>query len=381
MNTFYRDLPVLTSFPDIFSGDGFHVVPDDWWVVVIDIRGSTDLIRGGRYRDVNFVGAASIAAVCNAAPGVDLPFVFGGDGATLLIPDSAREAVAGVLCGLRLRIERDFGMSLHLGMVGVGALRASGREVRAARYRADTDYHQAILEGSGVAEAERLVKSDDASARLPEEPAPVEPDFTGLECRWKKIESRRGETVSLIVRAGDPAEYRRLLERIDEIYGSDRERHPVPSEDLEVSLNPRHLGRLEPRARRPAGRRWLYSVRIWVQQFLLLLFVKLRLTVGGVAWERYLPKLSATTDVRKYDGALRMVMSGSPGQREQLEEWLRERYAEGELVWGMHAADGAFMTCLVYERLGRQVHFVDGADGGYAMAAADFKKRAAAAGR
>jgi hypothetical protein len=33
------------------------------------------------------------------------------------------------------------------------------------------------------------------------------------------------------------------------------------------------------------------------------------------------------------------------------------------------------MTCLVFERNGRQVHFVDGADGGYAIAAKSMKQR------
>jgi len=33
------------------------------------------------------------------------------------------------------------------------------------------------------------------------------------------------------------------------------------------------------------------------------------------------------------------------------------------------------MTCLVFERHGQQVHFVDGADGGYAAAAKEMKKR------
>jgi hypothetical protein len=33
------------------------------------------------------------------------------------------------------------------------------------------------------------------------------------------------------------------------------------------------------------------------------------------------------------------------------------------------------MTCLVFDRDGRQVHFVDGADGGYALAAKKMKER------
>ena len=34
------------------------------------------------------------------------------------------------------------------------------------------------------------------------------------------------------------------------------------------------------------------------------------------------------------------------------------------------------MTCLIFERMGSQVHFVDAADGGYAMAAVGLKKTA-----
>ena len=33
------------------------------------------------------------------------------------------------------------------------------------------------------------------------------------------------------------------------------------------------------------------------------------------------------------------------------------------------------MTCLVFDRNGHHLHFVDGADGGYALAATEFKAR------
>ncbi|MCJ2541500.1 DUF3095 family protein [Synechococcus bigranulatus str. 'Rupite'] len=56
-------------------------------------------------------------------------------------------------------------------------------------------------------------------------------------------------------------------------------------------------------------------------------------------------------------------------------QYLETRFRQGELAYGIHISDRALLTCLVFERDGRQVHFVDGADGGYALAARDLKTR------
>jgi hypothetical protein len=306
----------------------------------------------------------------------DIPFVFGGDGATLLVPPEDRERIAGTLLGVVRSARVLFSMELHAGMIQVGTLRADGFHVQVARYQASPHYAQAILRGSGVAEAERRVKiPDDTRVYRMDDVDERQPDFTGVECRWSRIDSPRGETVSLLVLATRAEEYRDLFTMLDRIYGTDAERHPALPHNLRLALNPLNLAKYEPKVRRSRGRRALYTLRIWLQQFLLVLFIRLRLTVGGVEWDRYLPTLSDTTDVRKFDGMLRMVMSGTAAQREQLASWLDERHTAGQLVWGMHVAESAIMTCVVFERLGDQVHFVDGSDGGYAMAAVDLKRR------
>ena len=376
MSDFYRTLAPVQDFEDIFRPDVFTPVPDTWWIIILDIRGSTGLIASGRYRDVNFVGASSIAAIRNAAGSTDLPFVFGGDGATVLIPESERSVVGPVLLGIAESARDGFGIDLHIGMVRVGQLRKAGFDTLVARYRASPHYHQAIFEGSGIAEAERRVKaSKGVDVYRMDDLEATEPDFTGVECRWKPIRSLQGETVSLLVEAGSADEYRRLLERLDVLYGPEHVRHPALPDQLKASFNLKELSEREPRFRRKPGRRALYTVRIWMQQFLLLLFIRFDLTVGGVAWRRYLPVLSETSDVRKFDGLLRMVLAGTPAQRMELESYLQQRLDERALVWGLHVSDSAIMTCLVFERLGDQVHFIDGSSGGYAMAAADLKKR------
>lgn len=85
---FYANLPVLENFLDITDSRNFHSVPRDWYVIVTDIVNSTKAIESGRYKDVNLLGACSIIAVLNIASKIEIPFVFGGDGAALLIPPS-----------------------------------------------------------------------------------------------------------------------------------------------------------------------------------------------------------------------------------------------------------------------------------------------------
>lgn len=84
--SFYANLPILDNFLEITNSDNFHSVPSDWHVVITDIISSTKAIEEGRYKQVNLLGASSIAAVLNIASEIEIPFVFGGDGATLLIP-------------------------------------------------------------------------------------------------------------------------------------------------------------------------------------------------------------------------------------------------------------------------------------------------------
>jgi hypothetical protein len=70
-----------------------------------------------------------------------------------------------------------------------------------------------------------------------------------------------------------------------------------------------------------------------------------------------------------------MIIAGSETQRRKLTRYLEENYRQGKLVYGLHISDRVIMTCLVFERNGNQVHFIDGADGGYAIAAKGMKQR------
>src|SRR5689334_4489453 len=97
MTTFYATIPPIKHITDITDSSHYYDVPADWHIALTDVRGSTKAIENGRYKDVNAVAAASITALLNVAGDQDIPFVFGGDGATTLIPESMLESAHDAL--------------------------------------------------------------------------------------------------------------------------------------------------------------------------------------------------------------------------------------------------------------------------------------------
>src|SRR5438874_12153713 len=114
---FYHDLPVLKSFAEAIETDRHAQVPGDWWIVIADVIDSTKAIEAGAYKKVNTVGVACIAAVVNIARSVDMPFVFGGDGAPFAVPDALRGRAIPAL-GEAQRLEGEgFDLWLRFGRV------------------------------------------------------------------------------------------------------------------------------------------------------------------------------------------------------------------------------------------------------------------------
>jgi hypothetical protein len=379
---FYATLPAHDSFAVVASHELYREAPGDWLVVITDIRGSTTAIERGRYKDVNLVGASTIVALLNAAGGAELPYVFGGDGATLLLPPGLCGRARAALAGTRRMARAEFGLELRVGIVPVAHLQAAGASVRVARVRVSGDYCQAMFTGGGISHAEGLIKNPATAPEymLPAD-EPGEADFSGLECRWQDISSRTGEVHSILVvaRSHDPtaagAVYREVLAAVDAIYGSAEEQHPLAGAPLRLSFNPSRLaGEARIRERRPgAWARLRYLLGALVANLLGAWLFATRAVAFGTDWGKYLRELRANTDYRKFDDALRMTLAGDAARRERLRAFLDERRALGQLAYGIHANPKSMLTCLVFSRQGNHVHFLDGSAGGYAMAAKTLK--------
>lgn len=376
---FYSDLPVLTDFVQITNHDNFVAVPDDWLIVITDVVGSTRAIEQGRYKDVNLLGACSIVSVLNIADEVDVPFVFGGDGASLLIPPTLLGETTRSLRAIQTLAKEEFSLSLRVGIVPVWVAVNAGHPVDIAKLEISRNYRQAVFMGGGLTYATELIKNpattDLYMLDLTSSSSPA--NLSGLECRWQDIPSRHGETVSLLVLATQNEEYRDVIEQIQLIYGAGDRHNPITRDHLSLSFSPSTLSK-ETKVRASTNH-WLsklrYLIKIQFENLLGWIFMKFKLNVCGTDWSKYQDVVAAATDYRKFDDMLRMVIAGDALQRESLTDYLEQKYRSGKLVYGLHVSDRALLTCLVFDRNGRQVHFVDGADGGYAMAAKEMKAR------
>jgi hypothetical protein len=101
-------------------------------------------------------------------------------------------------------------------------------------------------------------------------------------------------------------------------------------------------------------------------------------TAGGFSGTDYRRQFLENTDFRKFDEALRFVLDLNDQQRGAVETTLKQLHAERRLAYGMHLSDHALITCMVGGYDGDHVHFVDGAEGGYALAAKPLKAQLAA---
>lgn len=386
---FYRDLPALASFAEATRARLHADVPADWWVVIADVAGSTQAIEAGAYKKVNTVGVACIAAVTNVDRSIALPFIFGGDGATLAVPDVLRERAETALRGAQRLAREGFGLNLRAGLVSVSELIAQGHWVRLAKVRLSPHATQPALSGRGWEEAERWVKVPEAPGmrRVEEGAGSAEASFEGFECRWHGVPSFNGHKLSLLVAALSPdaeenlATYRRVLDLIQDIYGEVSQYHPLRADRLRLAFDPRTLGH-EWRVRSGrlnAWRRAAYFARMVMQNTAGAFLFRRGWDTAAVRWSRYREELVENSDFRKFDGMLRMVMDGSDAQAERLEDHLERAYLDRRLAYGMHKSREALVTCIVQSYNGNHLHFVDGSDGGYALAARQLKQRLAEA--
>lgn len=374
--------PVI-GYAEAFDPSAYQRVPDDWSVVLTDVVGSTDAIARGRYKEVNALGVSCIVAVRNAVPDLDLPYVFGGDGATLLCPNSDVERVEIAVRRVREMATAAFGMQLRAAVVPHLDLSRRGFAISVARLQVSQHASFALFGGGGLQEAELLLKTPEAAARYHlSEDGPSEASFEGFECRWKPLPNARGCIASVLVESRHPqqnrtAHYRELAETVFRLIGG-AEAAPVRSDALSLA-SPRASFTTEARLLSGKTSGWFFRLkqaRARASVALGRILFRSRYDIAGFPAD-YRDQVVTNSDYQKFDDMIRMVVDISVDELAALRSYLEQQRDSGDIYFGVHTADSATMTCFIGSYRDNHVHFIDGAEGGYAAAARQLKSQRA----
>jgi Protein of unknown function (DUF3095) len=374
----YAEFESFQAFERVVDPSVFQAMPAESYIGVSDVVDSTAAINAGRYKSVNMAGAAVISAIMNAVGHRNFPFVFGGDGSSCLVGESELERARDAMARTARWVADDLDLEMRVALVPVAAVRAAGFDVRVARYAASSAASYAMFSGGGLHWAEAQAKA--GAFAVPLASPGSRPDLTGLSCRWQPVQSRHGTMLSLIAQPSSgaaPGAFARLVTAALDLVKTAEERqgHPIPIEGPSYGWPPPGL-ELEARATRHKNSLVRQRLSLRLQTLLALVLFRTGWKVGDFAPTHYVQQTGINTDYRKFDDGLRMTIDCSAATVDRLEQLLREAEHHGTAHFGMHRQAEALMTCIVPSVMtDDHLHFIDGAGGGYAMAALHLKSK------
>ena len=341
---FFASLPLLAAALDTFDSSQYRIAPDDWELAVTDIVDSTGAIAKGRHKTVNFVAAMGITALRNLCAPTRIPFLFGGDGAVVMVPPEYAAQARVELARVRGMAARDFEMTLRAGIVPVKELRRLGTDVLVGRYEPTPGNSFGVFLGGGVGLLEASIRGrgNDHLAALSAVPvdlddrAPV--DLEGLSCRWDTLHSARGAMLTLILQGA--TDLSDVYAKVVALAGPDSDARPVRQDTLRARWPPAGF-MLEARARRRGGSLPVWAARVLIETLLARLVFARAKPIGNFDPQRYRSEMITNTDFCKLrrDG---LPGDGLPDRRDRGDQELprRSRASTRDPLWDARVADG-----------------------------------------
>lgn len=374
---FYRNLSGFSEFSDIHQAENYSIVPEDWFVLITDICESTQAIALGRYREVNTLGAATISCLQNALGTLHFPFVFGGDGATVLIHGQDIEKAKTALLELQNFAHGIYKFNLRVGAISVADVLNSGHSIEVAKFFMNPKKSIAMFRGGGLSWCDQQIKVNPEKYCLQAVDQKMT-DLPGLSCRWLPLDSERGKVMTLLVqpaKLNDDNLIEDVIKNIQDVFGGDLNRGcPVRNKNMKY----KSLSQI-------VADEWKYNKSHLSKEFFHRIFTvficiwafRLKLPIFFDA-QGYTDQIGVHSDYRKFDDRLRMVIDCTPEEATKIESYLQDKASEGKLFFGVHYSDFSVMTCLVENlQQGGHIHFIDGGQGGYAVAAKNLKNQIA----
>ena len=373
---FFSNLPInkIPLQQLLLKKDSFKAVPANWHIIITDIKSSTQAVNSGLHENVNLIATGSIVTVLNIAfkANIAIPFFFGGDGATFIIPESIIDRSMKALQIYRRNTQENFNLDLRAGIVPVKEIYELGHTLKISRFNISKIFSIPIILGDGLDYAEKIIKGEDYLFAN-DNSADEELDLSGMQCRWDKIQPPENseEVVTLIAIVRDFSKQATVLSKViaqlDQIYGSSEKRQPISIPKLIFRTSFNHLGR---EMRHRLGKvKFFELIKTWLVNAYGYIYFR---TESG---QKYLNQMVEMSDTLVIDGRLNTVITGTIEQRTKLENFLDQLEANDEIMYGIYVSGESVMSCYVRDLEDDHIHFVDGAEGGYTKAAAVLKEK------
>ncbi len=375
---FYTELPSIDiDIAKLFLRPHlFYSVPADWHVIITDVENSSEAVAAGMHQDINLIATASIVAVLNITydQAIEIPFFFGGDGATFLVPNSALAPAIASLKVHQENTQNQFGHHMRVGHMTVKKILEKGFTLKVSKVKSNENFSIPIVLGDGLAYAEQIIKGEQYELS-PLNPLATNLNLEGMECRWDLIDppDDHEEIISLLAVATteekQAAAFSKVLAMLDKIFGDKNERKPISLPKLKLLASAK---RIKQGMRLKMRKSMTYSV---ISEWFTIIAAKLFLKTNR--GKKYLKSLIEMTDNLVIDGKINTVISGTVAQRKEMQEALAKMEADGEIIYGCYCSAASVMSCYVRDLEQKHIHFVDGANGGYTQAARSMKKKMA----
>lgn len=373
---FYSNLPIhkMPLHQLLIQNRLFEKVVASWCVIITDIKRSTVAVNSGLHENVNLIATGSIVAVLNIAfkANISVPFFFGGDGATFIVPPSIVDDVMKSLLKYKENTLKNFSLDLRIGIMPVVEIYKQGHTLNICKFSSAETFSIPIVLGDGLAYAEQVIKGEhyllaghDATFD--------EIDLSGMQCRWDKIAppENSDEVVTLIVIASAIAQqaavFSKVIYYLDQIYGSPEKRQPISVPKLIFRTSFNSLGK---EMKHRLGKiKFLELIKSWFINVYGYIYFR---TDRG---KKYLKQLVEMSDTLVVDGRINTVITGTAKQRLALEQALNQLEKNNEILYAFYVSGESVMSCYVRDLEDDHIHFVDGADGGYTRAAGILKQK------
>lgn len=370
LTEYRQSIPKLLQKEELFAD-----LPSDWHVVLTDILDSTQSINSGNHEVVNLIATGSIIAVLNIArdSNISIPFFFGGDGATLLVPAVILNDCLNALNEHQQNCYDNFDLFLRVGSMPVAEVYEKGFRLKLAKGKINEHLSIPIILGGGLHHVENVIKGENDSYNSPKMLKNIL-NLEGMECRWDRIKppEEQHEILSLLVNSCNRDDqgpvYKSILEKIEKIYGSHKKRSPISIAGMSLNST---LDRINSEMKIKHGSR---NYKFLLKRTFSTAVGKFYLRFNKEGQE-YLNTLVELTDTLVLDGRINTVISGIKAQHDELEQFLSELESNGDIQFGTHRSKESIMSCYVRDRKDQHIHFVDGGDGGYTKAAGVLKTK------